>query len=154
MLSRKSKIPQQKISRLCLVHHDRSARIILLDDEPADCDLVRTLFSLWFRDYVLIECTTGDEAWYEITRHTPDLLITEYGHPGDSFEELLHRLYRSRSTFPILLSSWYVGACPELQQRLCSFPRYTIELLNKPFALPDLKSQVLKSLNPGTPTAN
>lgn len=38
-------------------------------------------------------------------RHTPDLLVTDYGHTGYFFEELLHRFYRSRSKFPILLSS-------------------------------------------------
>ena len=135
-------------SPLSLARPNRSARIVLLDDEPGARDLVRTMLPLWFRDYLLIECTTGDEAWREITRRAPDLLITDYGHSGYSVEELLHRFYRSRSKFPILLSSLYVGACPELQQRLLSFPGYTIQLLNKPFALPDLKLQVLKSLNP------
>ena len=137
-----------------LARQDRTARIVLLDDEPGARDTVRTMLPLWFRDYLLIECTTGDEAWREITRHTPDLLITDYGHTGYSFEELLHRFYRSRSKFPILLSSLYVGACPELQQRLLAFPGYTIKLLNKPFPLENLKSQVLKSLTPENPAGN
>jgi hypothetical protein len=34
-----------------------------------------------------------------------------------------------------LLSSLYVGACPELQQRLLSFPGYTIQILSKPLML-------------------
>jgi CheY-like chemotaxis protein len=120
---------------ISLAHGNRTARIVLLDDDPPARDLVRTMLTLWFRDYLLIECTSGDEAWREITRHSPDLLITDFGHPGYSFEELLHRFYRSRSKFPILLSSLYVGACPELQQRLLSFPGYTIQILSKPLAL-------------------
>lgn len=73
----------------------------------------------------------------------PDLLITDYGHLGLSLEELLHRLYRSRPKFPILVSSAYVGGCPELQQRLLSFPGFAIEFLNKPFTVADLKAKVL-----------
>lgn len=146
--------PRQTRHLISLARPNRTARILLLDDDPAARDLARTMFPLWFRDYFLIECTTGDEAWREITRHTPDLLITDYGHTGYSFEELLHRFYRSRSKFPILLSSLYVGACTELQHRLLAFPAYTIALLNKPFALESLKSQVLKFLAPATPARN
>jgi len=146
--------PRQTQSLISLARADRIARIVLLDEEPAARDLVRTMLPLWFRDYLLIECTTGDEAWREITRRAPDLFITDYSHTGYSFEELLHRFYRSRSKFPILLSSLYVGACPELQQRLLAFPGYSIHLLNKPFAPETLKSQVLNSLNPETLTAS
>jgi len=146
--------PRQTQSLISLARADRTARIVLLDEEPAARDLVRTMLSLWFRDYLLIECTTGDEAWREITRRAPDLLITDYGHTGYSFEELLLRFYRSRPRFPILLSSLYVGACPELQQRLLAFPGYSITLLNKPFPPETLKSQVLNSLNPETSTAS
>ena len=83
-----------------------------------------------------------------------DLLITDYGHTGYSFEELLHRFYRSPSKFPILLSSLYVGAWPGLQQRLLAFPGHSIHLLNKRFPPESLKSQVLNSLNPEPPTQN
>jgi DNA-binding response OmpR family regulator len=146
--------PRQTQHLISLARPNRTARIVLLDDDSAARDIVRTMLPVWFRDYLLIECTTGDEAWREITRHTPDLLITDYGHTGYSFEELLHRFYRSRSKFPILLSSLYVGACPELQQRLVAFPAYTIGLLNKPFPLESLKSQVLKSLTSINPAGN
>lgn len=146
--------PRQTRHLISLARPNRTARIVLLDDDPAARDLVRSMLPLWFRDYLLVECTTGDEAWREITRHTPDLLITDHGHTGYSFEELLHRFYRSRSKFPILLSSLYVGACPDLQQRLLAFPGYTIELLNKPFPLENLKSQVLNLLAPANPAGN
>jgi DNA-binding NtrC family response regulator len=146
--------PRPTQDLISLARQDRTARIILLDDEPGARDTVRTMLPLWFRDYLLIECTTGDETWREITSRTPDLLITDYGHTGYSFEELLHRFYRSRSKFPILLSSLYVGACPELQHRLLAFPGYTIELLNKPFPLESLKSQVLKALATVNPAGN
>jgi len=146
--------PRQTQHLISLARPDRTARIVLLDDDSAARDLVRTMLPLWFRDYLLIECTTGDEAWREITRHTPDLFITDYGHMGYSFEELLHRFYRSRSKFPILLSSLYVGACPELQHRLLAFPGYSITPLNKPFPPESLKSQVLNALKPSPVTYN
>jgi CheY-like chemotaxis protein len=146
--------PRQTQHLISLARPNRTARIVLLDDDSAVRDIVRTMLPVWFRDYLLIESTTGDEAWREITRHTPDLLITDYGHTGYSFEELLHRFYRSRSKFPILLSSLYVGACPELQQRLLAFPGYTIELLNKPLSSESLKSKVLKSLALANPAGN
>jgi DNA-binding NtrC family response regulator len=146
--------PRKTQHLISLARPNRTARIVLLDDDSAARDLVRTMLPLWFRDYLLIECTTGDEAWREITRHTPDLLITDYGHTGYSFEELLHRFYRSRSKFPILLSSLYVGACPELQQRLLFFPGYSITPLNKPFRPEALKFQVLKALPHVNPSGN
>jgi len=146
--------PRQTQHLISLARSDRNARIILLDDESTARDLIRALLPLWFRDYQLIEFATGDEALREITRRAPDLLITDYGHSGCSCEELLHRFYRCRSKFPILVSSLYVGACPELQQRLLAFPGYNIALLNKPFSPEALKSQVLKCLSPPTPAGN
>jgi len=146
--------PRQTQHLISLARPNRTARIVLLDDNPSARDIVRTMLPVWFRDYLLIECTTGDEAWREITRQTPNLFITDYGHTGYSFEELLHRFYRSRSKFPILLSSLYVGACPELQQRLLAFPGYSINFLNKPFAVRDLKGRLLELLNPEPPAQN
>ena len=61
------------------------------------------------------------------------------------FEELLHRFYRSRSKLLILLSSLYVSACPEIQQRLLGFPSYNIESSTNPSPCPTYD---LTSLNP------
>lgn len=47
-----------------------------------------------------------------------------------------------------------MGACTELQQRLLSFPGYTIKLLNKLFSILNLKSHVLKLLNLEPPAGN
>ncbi|MFO1478040.1 MAG: response regulator [Verrucomicrobiota bacterium] len=128
-----------------LARPGRTARILLLDDDPAARDLVRTMLDRWFWNYQLIECATGGEAWEEISRRRPDLWITDYDHPGFSLEELLHRCYRRPLRFPILVSSRYVAVHPGLQRDLPAWP-FDIRLLNKPFALEDLKSRVMECL--------
>jgi hypothetical protein len=62
----------------------------------------------------------GDEGLRKIARRPPDLLITDYAHPGPRAEEMLHRLLRTRISFPILVASGYLGDSFSLVIRLDS----------------------------------
>lgn len=128
----------------------RRTRIFLLEDEPCLREIVGAVFQLYFRDYILVFSGDGDEAWREISRCAPDLLITDYNHCGMRIEEMLHRLYRRPDKFPILVASSCIGD-RDLRERLLGFPGFTIELLDKPFQVTDLKAKVQKCLGPGPP---
>ena len=105
------------------------------------------MLKFWFKDCRVAECATGDEGLRKIARRPPDLLITDYAHPGPRPEEMLHRLLRTRIRFPVLVASAYVGEFPELQKPLLCFPGFVVEFLHKPFLAKDLKAAVLKCIN-------
>ena len=103
------------------------------------------MFALRLINYTLISCRNGDEALREIMHQPPDLLITDYHHPGVSLETMLLYLSERPARFPILV----VSACekPEdLKRQFTSFT-FTIELLSKPFDWGDFFAAVLKHLN-------
>jgi len=127
----------------------RPARIIWLDDEERLLFHVSRLFACCLKDYNLVPCLNGDEALREIDRHPPDLLLTDYRHPGARLEQILLRLEKSPARFPILLSSASVG--PETERGLRSSCTFTIEFLPKPFDCDHLLATIIKHLNASNP---
>jgi DNA-binding response OmpR family regulator len=141
--------PPHKI--ISLLREAGPARIILLDDEQFVRDAIKMMLQFYFRDYLTVECANGDEGWSEISRQSPDLLITDYGHPGMRLETLFPLLRENQYQFPILIASAYVSSTPELQKRLLSQPGLKVTLLNKPFMAEDLKTRVISCLNGSFP---
>jgi len=138
------KQPTQKL--ISLLRKGGPARIVHLDDEPFMHDIIETILQSHFADYVVIPCTTGDECWAEIARRNPDLLITDYAHPGMRLEMMLPMLRQNSLAFPILLTSAFVSGSAELRERLLSQPTLTITLLNKPFQVEELTDCVVTCL--------
>jgi CheY-like chemotaxis protein len=110
-------------------HGIRPARIIWLDDEEALIRCASRLLPEYLKDYRLIPCVNGDEALHEIARQPPDLLVTDYHHPGARLAEMLFRLEERPARFPILLVSACAG--PEDLKHLRSASTFTIELLGE-----------------------
>lgn len=129
-----------------LLRGARPARILLLDDEPFVTDAMKLMLQFYFKDYTVAECRTGDDGWAAILQQRPDLLITDYGHPGLRLEEMLPRLSRRSASFPIIIASAYVSGLPDLQAQLLSQRGLTIKLLNKPFLAEELRAKVLECL--------
>ena len=100
-----------------------------------------------FTDFVLSTCLTGDQALRKIEAQAPDLLITDYGHPGPRPDEILRDLSQTGLTFPLIASSAYLGARPDLQQALLGFPAFPVEFVHKPFHVHELKNAILKCLH-------
>ena len=123
----------------------RPARIIWLDDDENIVEVLSYVFAEHLKDYNLVPCLNGDEALREIDRHPPDLLLTDYLHPGASLEAILHHLSARPARFPILLMS----GCekPEDLKRQFSSFTFTIELLSKPFVFWDLIAGIIRHLN-------
>jgi CheY-like chemotaxis protein len=129
----------------------RPAKIIWLDDEEAIHRCGSRLLADYLKDYSLVPCFNGDEALRAIARQPPDLLITDYHHPGARFSEMFLRLEERPERFPVLLVSACAG--PEHLKRLCSSSTFTIELLGQP-SCETLISAILKHLTSanGLPT--
>ncbi len=149
-MSTKSEEHPKKTSqeRISLLRGSRAARIVLLDDESAVRAAMKLMLEFYFKDYVVAECTDGDQVCRAISREPPDLLITDYSHPGLSGEEMLEHFARRRVKFPLVISSAFVAEVPDLQKRLLSLHGLTITLLNKPFQAQELRSKVLECLKP------
>jgi CheY-like chemotaxis protein len=142
---------QSQHELISLARGTRPERIIHLDDEPFVRDATKLMLDFYFKDYVTVECSTGDDAWNEISRQNPDLLITDYSHCGMRIEEMLSLLSRQSAKFPILIMSAFLGGCPDAKERLLSQADFSITLLNKPFLAEELKVEVLKCFDSATP---
>jgi CheY-like chemotaxis protein len=123
----------------------RPARILICDDEPIIRELGMLILHWHFKDYVAVECANGNEAYREICRQTPDLLVTDYVHEGIGVEETLFRCYRTSSFFPIIVASGAIGAQP-IRTRLTGFHIFPVLLLDKPYTLELFLARVYQAL--------
>ena len=62
--------------------HPRKLRIVLVDDERHMLKLLEMYLQEWFNAVELVMFQNGDPAWAELSRAEPDLLITDWRHPG------------------------------------------------------------------------
>jgi DNA-binding response OmpR family regulator len=80
-------------------------RIILVDDEKHMLQLFDLYLHEWFDALELVPFQNGDAAWREFTRQEPDLLITDWFHPGLDGGELVRKLAEKKSKVPVLMIS-------------------------------------------------
>lgn len=84
-----------------------SARLLIVDDEPAVLDLLRRYLK---RLGYVVEIAPNAEAALDLFEATPDgydLVITDLTLPGMSGEELLRRMREKRPFLRALISSGY-----------------------------------------------
>jgi CheY-like chemotaxis protein len=67
-----------------------SRTVLLVDDEH----LVRGVIAGWLRrsGYVVVEAGNGEEAWNELQRTQPDIVVSDLQMPGGSGWELVRRI--------------------------------------------------------------
>lgn len=112
----------------------RSPRIIILDDEPQLLHLLELGVRDWFKEVEVLAFANGDEAWAEISRQNPDLLIMDWSHPGLDGHELLEKLAAKPAGFVILLTSdLFVDELPGLAGK-----GLKVGYLPKPFGMQQL----------------
>jgi len=102
-----------------------------LEDEPALSRLFEQCLREWFGEIELVKFEDGGEAWQELSRTKPDLLILDWAHPGMTGEEILQQLALEQTRYPILLTS-------ELfEQQLHRLSHHGLKLgfLPKPFGI-------------------
>lgn len=105
-------------------------RIILVDDEKHMLQLFEVYIREWFKDVELIQFQNGDTAWQELSRQQPDLLITDWYHPGLNGGELVHKLAEKKSKVPVLM----ISACDTECVREFADSGIKVVFLQKPFA--------------------
>jgi CheY-like chemotaxis protein len=95
-------------------------RVVVLDDEDILRKFFKTLLQSMYQEIEIAEFADGDAACAELSRQTPDLLITDYVHPGMKCEEFL-RLLKGDATLchiPVLLITGHPRAvCAQFLQK-------------------------------------
>ena len=104
-------------------------RVVLLEDERVLSSLIEHCLQDWFERIDLVKFGSGDEAWLELTRSKPDLLILDWKHPGLTGHEILQRLAVDQARVPILLTSEFF----EEHLQLFSDRGLKLGFLPKPF---------------------
>ena len=83
----------------------RKLRIVLVDDERHMLQLLKLYLTEWFSEVELLAFQNGDWAWDELARTEPDLLITDWRHPGLDGGQLVRKLAEKKSQTPVLMIS-------------------------------------------------
>lgn len=83
----------------------RRPRIMILEDEPQLIELFEMSIRDWFQEPEIISFANGNEAWMELSRQEPDLLIMDCSHPGLSGIEIMEQLAAKSAKCVILLTS-------------------------------------------------
>jgi len=109
----------------------KKLRIVLVDDEKYMLQLLETYIQSWFDDVDLLQFQNGDDAWREMSETEPDLLITDWRHPGLDGGELLRKLAGKHVRTPVLMISAHDNDC--IQEFLASGMK--IVFLQKPFGV-------------------
>ena len=110
-----------------------TARILVVDDEPLVCELVRDLFEEELAadvEYAL----TGPEGEELIKARRFDLVLIDVGLPGVSGIELTK--LAANENLPALLISGHPGVCADLM-------RFGFPLLTKPFKIETLFAEAI-----------
>ncbi len=124
-----------------------SAHILVVDDEPHTrtfiCD---GLSALGIADDAL-GVSTADEAIAEISRHTPDLVITDIRMPGLNGLDLARYLRQSYPETKVIVVTGY--STRDIERTALALS--VTALLKKPFGLDTLGEIVRKTLNHSIP---
>jgi CheY-like chemotaxis protein len=104
------------------------ATVLVVDDEPAMLQFVRTLLEL---DSYRVEVVSSGVEAVEVVRAglTPDVVLLDINMPGIDGLETLRQLLRIRPTLKVIMCS---GA-PDPRKALVAFVSGAQEFLTKPF---------------------
>ena len=109
----------------------KKLRIVLVDDEKYMLQLLETYIQSWFDEVDLLQFQNGDAAWRELSQTEPDLLITDWRHPGLDGGELLRKLAEKNARMPVLMITAFDNDC--VQE--FSATGINITFLQKPFGV-------------------
>src|SRR5512139_20039 len=127
----------------------RSANILVVDDEPHTrtfiCD---GLSALGIADDAL-GVATADEALAEISRHQPDLVITDVRMPGLNGLDLARYLRQTYPETKVIVVTGY--STRDIERTTLALS--VTALLKKPFGLDNLGDVVRKALGNGSQAA-
>ena len=116
-------------------------RIIIVDDEDIMLDMMEALVRDWCHEVAVLRFQNRDEAWQELLRCDPDLLITDMrsdnvpGRSGDygmSGFELLKLLAERLVKYLVASGAFSMSGCEGLAKH-CAGPHLNVSFLTKRF---------------------
>jgi DNA-binding response OmpR family regulator len=118
-------------------------KVVLVDDEPGILDCLEFVIRSWFQNLALLRFTNGSEAWQELSRTDPDLLITDDMMPVLDGGSLCLRLLERKVCYPIIVySSWEPT---EKWVADCALQGLNIYFLPMPFQLESLRGKIVEA---------
>lgn len=111
---------------------DRSASILVVDDEEALTDLVAS--ALRFAGYEVRTADNGFDALRSVKDHAPDLVVLDVNMPELDGFEVCRRLRRDGNTVPVI----FLTARDDIDDKRIGFRQGGDDYLTKPFSLEEL----------------
>jgi len=139
-------------------------RILFIDDEAWLHEMMDPVIRNYFKEVYLLKFRNRDEAWHEMLRTEPDLVITDLRNdnvpllPGTRKEdlgmsgfELLRLLAARRVKYPILVASGCLSISgQEGWAKQCAGPNLKVSYLTKPFTTELFYKGLFKCLGPSS----
>lgn len=115
----------------------RPLRVVVLDDCRTLTGAFSTALKNWYDGIVAVECHTGDEAWEELSRTDPDVLMTDVQQMGLPVTDMLQLLAAKGVTYPIFVITGSSG----LEQHLLKAggPNLKVSVKAKPLTLDEFQ---------------
>ena len=117
--------------------NQRPLRIVSVDDEDWRLELVEVTISDFFKGVTVQSFRDAEEAWQELSRTDPDLLITDDIMGNLNGEDIVQRLADRKVAYPIIVIN---GCGPERDQWVldCVKRGVNVTLLRAPYSLASL----------------
>jgi hypothetical protein len=136
----------------------RAFRIVHLDDESWISNMLGSYVRRKFKNVLLLTFANGDEAWQELLREDPDLLITDLMNDnvpgkrdssGKSGFELLALLAERNVKYPILVVSGSLAKeGVEAKARQIAGSTLNISFVQKPFTWQEIADKLPEQIYP------
>ncbi len=108
----------------------RKLKIVLVDDESWLREWLGSLIQAWFPEVRLSSFDEGYDAWNELSREAPDILITDMNRPGLNGWKMLPMIAERKPNYHVLVHS---GGANESAVLKCAGPNLKVTFLSKPW---------------------
>jgi DNA-binding NarL/FixJ family response regulator len=115
----------------------RPLRIVSVDDEEMRLEIVEVTVSAYFKGVTVQSFLDAEEAWQELLRTDPDLLITDDIMGNLNGDEIVGRLADRKVAYPIIVINGYG---PERDQWVldCAKRGVNVTMLRAPYSVESL----------------
>lgn len=114
-------------------------KIVVIDDEPAICKLIRTAYSKEEAD--VLEAGTGETGMQLVAKSNPDVVLLDLGLPDIDGQEVC-RMLREWTQVPIIVLS----ARGQEQDKVRALDNQADDYMTKPFSTAELQARVRTAL--------